>query len=308
MRQAGRYLPEYQKLRDKHSLKELFTNSDLATAVTLMPIQQIGFDAAILFSDILILSLSMGLSLEFIEGSGPVVSPQIQNKGDILRLKNEIEQLGFVKQTIVNLKKELKVPLIGFCGGPFTVASYLIGDLKKTKKWIYEDPDSFELLLDKISDLSCQYLQSQIDAGVDAIQIFDSWAGFLSEDLLKRFSFNFIKKICAKITKVPIIIFMRNSCFYAKELSSLGCKAISCDWFLDLSHIRKQVGNQVALQGNFDPDFLYGSKEKILEMTLDLQHKMKGDKGWIVNLGHGIKPDTDVEKVKWFVQIIQQEK
>lgn len=305
MRQAGRYLPDYQALRRKHSLRELFFTPELAAAVTLMPLEQLGVDAAILFSDITVVALALGFSLDFQEG--PVISPLLESASDVERLKClDVEKtLGCIGETARLSCSDL--PLIGFCGGPFTVASYLIekhsgGDLPKTKQWLYRDPKSFHLLLDKITEVSCKYLQMQVAKGAAAIQIFDSWAQVLSEELFQEVCLPYWKRLLASVN-VPGIVFGRGNSFRVQAIEKIQPAAISIDWQLPISLARKQTN--LPLQGNLDPDLLFAPIDRVKKETLKLLDSMRGDPGFIVNLGHGIKPGTPVEAVRSLIDTVK---
>ena len=302
MRQAGRYLPEYQVLRKKHSLWQLFHEPELACQVTHQPLEILGVDAAILFSDILVIAEAFGLKLHFPEGRGPLIEPCVTSQSD-LEIGDVAETLSYVTKTITLLKPTLKVPLIGFCGGPFTVASYMIGDMEKTKAWIARDPDSFHALLAKITQASIAYLQMQERAGVDAIQIFDSWAGTLPHAQFLDFSCKYLKEIIAALT-VPTIVFCRGSSLLAKDLIQLGSAGISFDWQRPLQEIRKDVPAHISVQGNLDPEILKMSPDIVERETRALLDSMRGDPGFIANLGHGVLPGTPVENVKLFVSTI----
>jgi len=315
MRQAGRYLPQYRLLRSKYSLWEMFHESDIATQVTLMPIELFGMDAAILFSDILIILESFGLKICFPESGGPHLHPRIQNKEEIEKLPpHDLNLIPCVQETIKKVLKELTVPLIGFCGGPFTVATYCLeenhkSDLPITKKWIYQHPEHFHLLLKKITAATIDYLHLQIESGAQVIQIFDSWAGILSHDHFLEFSITYLKMILQTLKpKVPIILFTRGSSLYANELASLQPSAISFDSHLPLAYLRKKIPSTMAIQGNLDPDLLKAPPPHIQKTTLHLLDSLQGDKGFIVNLGHGVKPDTPVESVKLLVDIVKSKR
>lgn len=277
MRQAGRYMPTYRKLREKHSLRELFFTPELAAEVTLMPIDQLGVDAAILFSDITTVALPLGFSLEFSEG--PVVQGKLELRG--------IEILEPIAEAIRLIKPQLKVPLIGFCGGPYTVASYINGD---------------PALLDPITEVTIEYIRMQEKAGVDAIQIFDSWADRLNNEEFQKFCVPYLKRL-VDAASVPVIIFMRGASQRVEELVKLEPDAISFDWEKPMPELRKQV--PMAVQGNLNPDLLYQPLPVIREKTKELLDSMKGDRGFIVNLGHGMKPDMSVDAVKCLVDTVK---
>lgn len=314
MRQAGRFLPEYRALREKHSLTEMFFTPELMVEATLLPMKVIQPDAAILFSDILMVAKALGLELTFLDKVGPVVRPLVKTKEDVLALteRNIYECLGFVAKAIKELKNILPTPLIGFCGAPFTVASYLIEEnhaegLHHTKKWLYQNPESFQLLLEKITRVSISYIEMQMEAGVEAVQIFDSFAHVLSKPLLKVFSFPYLQKIinAVKARGIPVIVFMRGSCLRAEELAALSPSGISFDWQEPLTHLRKKVPSQIAMQGNFDPHLLFASHEVIRKTVKETLQEMNHDPGYIVNLGHGILPETEVEKVQTFIGAVK---
>jgi uroporphyrinogen decarboxylase len=277
MRQAGRYLPAYRALRQQYSLRTLFFTPSLAAQITKMPVDILGVDAAILFSDITVVALPLGFTLDFAEG--PVISGTLQRKS--------IDTLTPIATTIKLLKKELKVPLIGFCGGPYTVASYMGGD---------------PTLLPHITDVSIEYLQMQEKAGVDAIQIFDSWAHLLSFEDFKTYCNTYIKKLIAAVN-VPVIFFMRKASSFVDTIATLKLNAISFDWEKPLHELRTQV--PMAMQGNLNPDILYEPHSNIEKKTRHLLDSMKNDPGFIVNLGHGVKPDMSVDAVRCFVDTVK---
>lgn len=314
MRQAGRYLPDYRALRKKYSFMEMVHNPEIAAEVTLMPIHTFGMDAAILFSDILVVAEAFGVGLHFKEGSGPIIDRPLHNAVQVDQLPaiHPAEKFHFIGEAIKQLVPNLNVPLIGFCGGPFTVASYMIEggssrDLLKTKRWMLHDPASFHRLLTRITKCSIDYLEMQIDAGVHAVQIFDSWANYLGYPQFKEYCLSYLKQIVDKLhyRKIPIILFCRGSSVYAKDLASLNPAAVSVDWNADLAQIRSQVPKNVALQGNLDPDVLYAPLNVIKQETTRLLQAMGNDPGYIFNLGHGIKPDMDPEAVMTLVETVK---
>lgn len=277
MRQAGRYLPAYRKLREKYALRDLFFTPELAAQVTLLPIE-LGVDAAILFSDITVVALALGFQLDFCEG--PQITGHLQRRG--------IDILTPIAEAIGLVKPQLHVPLIGFCGGPFTVASYINGD---------------PALLDPITEVTIEYLHMQEKAGVDAIQIFDSWADRLSKQEFQQFCIPYLKRLIDAVN-VPVIVFMRGACQRVDALVQLGPDAISFDWGTEpLSELRKKV--PMAVQGNLHPDLLYEPLPVIAKKTKDLLDSMQGDPGFIVNLGHGVKPDTPVEAVRCLINTVR---
>lgn len=314
MRQAGRHLAAYRKLRARYSFIELFHHPELIAEVTLLPIRTYDLDAAILFSDILIIPEALGLGLRFEEKKGPLFDRPLQTAHDIIQLPNpDITPLFFVQQGIQHIKSQSNKPLIGFCGAPFTVASYMIEggsskDLKKTKKWLFEDPASFHQLLVKIADWSVAYLQMQIDAGVDAIQIFDSWANFLGYHQFQEFSLAYLKYILDRLNRpqTPVILFCRSSSVFAPELAKIGPHAIGMDWNCQLKQMRQIVGYPIALQGNLDPDVLYAPLREIEKEVNRLLDEMQDDKGFIFNLGHGVPPDVSEDAVRTLVECVKK--
>lgn len=315
MRQAGRYLPAYRAIREKYTFLEMVHNPELAAEITLLPIHTFGMDAAILFSDILVVAEALGVGLHFKDSVGPVIERPLQSAQQVAALPviDTRESFRYIEQAIKQTLQELKVPLIGFCGGPFTVASYMIEggsskDLSKTKKWMMREPESFHKLLSLITECSVDYLKLQIRAGVQAVQIFDSWANFLGHQQFKEFCLEYLQKIIQSLRKshqIPVILFCRGSSVFAKDLAGLQPEAVSVDWNADLAQIRSQIPGKVALQGNLDPDVLYAPLPVIRKETERLLHSMKGDPGYIFNLGHGIKPDMTPDAVKTLVETVK---
>jgi uroporphyrinogen decarboxylase len=308
MRQAGRYMHEYQALRKKYDLLTLFQTPELIAEVTLMPIEAFGFDAAIIFSDILLIAEAFGQKLCYVEGRGPQLSPLVSLK----ELKYPQEDfLDYVIEGIFLVKPALHVPLIGFAGAPFTVAAYMIEggssqNLAKTKKWFYEDQKSFLQLLDVLTESTITYLKKQIRAGCDCLQIFDSLAFMLPEEAFELCCLKSIEKIIQELgNQIPVIVFCRNSSLFAEKIADLKAKAISVDWQSDISSIRKRVGPSIALQGNLDPDILLTNPNIVARETKRLMQKMKNDPGFIVNLGHGILPSTPRENVQALVDCVR---
>jgi uroporphyrinogen decarboxylase len=305
MRQAGRYLPSYMALRQRYSFLDLCHTPELAAEVTLLPLKLFPFDAAILFSDILVVAESFGRGLRFEEEKGPIIERPIKTAQDIEKLPepNAEESLSFVAEAIKLLLPELSVPLLGFAGAPFTIASYLIegqssSSLSKTKEWLVKDPDSFHNLLGKISNLTIDYLKMQAKAGVCAVQIFDSWAHQLAPRHFCEFSLPYIKKIVEGLRDLalPTIVFSRASSLHAEKIAAISPTAISIDWSGNIAEIRKKLPN-ITLQGNLDPFILYGSKESIEQEVGSLLSAMKDDPRYIFNLGHGILPTTPLDAV-----------
>ena len=313
MRQAGRHMQAYRDLRERYSFLQMCHEPDLITHVTLLPIQAYQVDAAILFSDILVIPEAMGIGLRFEDKIGPLIERPVRNLQDIEQLPSpDMTKLQFVAEGIRQLKSVLDVPLIGFCGAPFTVASYMIEgktsrDLKNTKMWMLRDPVAFHLLLRKIADWSIAYLKLQIEAGVDAIQIFDSWANSLSYSGFQEFSLAYLKMILDALRpyQIPVILFCRGSSVFAPELATLCPDGIGLDWNCHIGQMRRHIPATIALQGNLDPHILYAPLHKLeMEVKAILEH-MKDDSRFIFNLGHGIAPDVTEEAVKTLVDCVK---
>lgn len=315
MRQAGRYLPEYQTVRAHIDFLTLCKNPKLAAEVTLQPVDILGVDAAILFSDILIPVEPMGMRLEFTDKEGPVLSEPVRSKSAVekLLIPDVEEDLPFVFDTIKILRKELehKVPLIGFAGAPFTLATYMIeGGTSKnflhTKKLMFQNSQVFSYLMEKITETITAYLAAQIKAGAQAVQIFDTWAGVLAPADYKKFAFPFVKKAIAELKRegVPVIYFVNNCAGLLKEIRQSGADVVGIDWRIDIADAIKKLGKKVTVQGNLDPCALFLPKEKLEERVKDILWKGGAAKGHIFNLGHGILPQTPVENVVAMVEAV----
>ena len=314
MRQAGRYLPSYRALRKKYSFHEMSHQPELAVEVTLLPFSEFELDAAILFSDILVILEAFGESFQIVEGKGPVIDSPIRDTESVKALPKPLveEKLSYVFETIRLLKPQLKVPLLGFCGAPFTVASYLIEggttkQFKHSKSWMFKDPEGFHLLLDKLTNASITYMQLQKKAGVDAFQVFDTWAVALSPEQFSNFCVPYLKKMvdAAKKIDLPIVLFTKGSFMHAEKLAHLKPNGLSVDWTVSIPDLRKKIGPEIALQGNFDPSLLYAPPPVIQKEVKKLLSAMKNDFGYISNLGHGLLPDIPVEGVRAFVEAVQ---
>ncbi len=314
MRQAGRILPQYRAIRNNLSgFIELVTTPALAAEVTVQPVDELGVDAAILFSDILVIPEAMGVKYEMVEKVGPSFSNPISSISQIQTLDHgemAASKLGYVYEAIHQTKQVLngRVPLIGFSGAPWTLMAYMIegGGSKtfsKARRFLYQEEKAAEELLEKITESVILYLKHKIQAGVDVVQIFDSWAGILSPELYKKFSLPCIKQICDSITDVPVIVFAKDAWFALSELGKLDCQAIGLDWTVPPSLGREWVGPEKVLQGNLDPTYLYASPEKIESATKEMIRSFQ-DKH-IVNLGHGVYPDTPLANVKHFVNAVK---
>jgi uroporphyrinogen decarboxylase len=315
MRQAGRILPEYRAVRGKLSgFKELATTPELAAEVTIQPVDILGVDAAIIFSDILVVPEAMGCIYEMIESKGPVFPQTIKSKTDIdnLQVKEAPDNLEYVYEALRITKNELqgRVPLIGFAGAPWTIFAYMIEGsgsktFSKARKFLYLDKELSHTLLDKITTVTIEYLKRQIANGADMLQIFDSWAGILSPEQYKEFSLPYIEKICNAIPEVPVTVFAKGA-YYAREaLGQLSCRTVGLDWNMDIKESRKLIGADKTLQGNLDPCVLYASNDVIKKETIKMLTTF-GPEKHIANLGHGVYPDTDKDKVRVFVDTVKE--
>jgi len=315
MRQAGRYLPEYQAVRGKITFLELCKNPELCTEVTLQPIEIFGFDAAILFSDILIAMEAMGLTLEFHEGRGPVFPNPVRSQAavDNLIIPDPEETMPFVMETIKLLRKELKVPLIGFSGAPFTLATYLIegGSSKvflETKRMAFQAPEMYHDLLSKITKCTSLYLQAQARAGAQALQIFDSWAGIWAPGDFKQFALPYVQSIITdlrKMTDIPIIYFANNGSTLIDYSKTAGADVLGLDWRINIGDAVKRVGNH-AVQGNLDPIALFLPKDELEKRIQKLLDDAGDAKGHIFNLGHGILPQTPPDQARIAVDAVHR--
>lgn len=313
MRQAGRILPQYRKLRASVSgFKELVSTPELACEVTIQPVDELGVDAAIIFSDILVIPEAMGLDYNIVESVGPRFDETIQSQKDVdaLRIAEPGDSLAYVSSAIKLVKHELadKIPLIGFAGAPWTIMCYMVegGGSKtfsKARKMLVQNPALSQSLIDKITESTIRYLKVQIDAGADIVQVFDSWAGVLSHDLYTRFALPAIRKICASVTEVPVIVFAKDAQYILNDFTDLDCQVIGMDWKMDVAETRKILPNH-SLQGNLDPATLYGDNLYIREKTLDMLSSY-GTGRHICNLGHGVYPDTPLDGVKCFVDTVK---
>ncbi len=314
MRQAGRYLPEYQKIRGNVTFLELCKSPELCVEVTLQPIDILNMDAAILFSDILIPMEAMGAKLEFHEGRGPVFPETIRDTTacDRLIVPDPLEHTGFVMETIRLLRKELKVPLIGFAGAPFTCATYLIegGSSKvfwETKKMMFTNPTLFHALMEKITECTSLYLQAQAKAGAQALQIFDSWAGVLAPCDFEKFALPYVQRIIADLqdTDLPIIYFANNGATLLDLSVTSGADVLGLDWRINIGDAIKRVGKK-AVQGNIDPFSLLLPKDELRKRIKRLLDDASEAHGHIFNLGHGIHQFTPPEQAKYAVEAVHE--
>lgn len=320
MRQAGRYLAEYRAVRAKAgNFLNLCKNPELAAEVTIQPIDILDVDAAIMFSDILVVPEAMGMKLDFLEGEGPHFSHPVVTQKDVdnLRIINPKKELDYVMETIKVINKDLtgRVPLIGFSGAPWTLATYMVegGSTKnfaRIKKMIYTEPKLAHALLSKVSDTVADYLIAQIESGVNAVQIFDTWGGILTEPAFDEFSLNYIKQIIAKIKAhnpdIPVITFVKGGGLWLDKIANTGTNVVGLDWNVDIGKVRKAIGDRVALQGNMDPTILYASPDAIEKEVVRILDGYGKGSGHIFNLGHGILPDIPVENAKAFIKAVKK--
>ncbi|MFZ7234362.1 uroporphyrinogen decarboxylase [Avibacterium avium] len=322
MRQAGRYLPEYKATRAQAGdFMSLCRNAELACEVTLQPLRRYDLDAAILFSDILTIPDAMGLGLSFGAGEGPKFARPIENKSAVenLPIPDPEQELQYVMNAVRTIRRELKgeVPLIGFSGSPWTLATYMVegGSSKaftKIKKMLYTDPSTLHLLLDKLADSVALYLNAQIKAGAQSVMIFDTWGGVLAHREYLEFSLQYMQKIVENLIrhnegrKVPVTLFTKGGGLWLENIANTGCDAVGLDWTVDLADAKKRIGHKVALQGNMDPSVLYASPERIEQEVRSILADFGEGSGHVFNLGHGIHQDVPEISPKIFVDAIHQ--
>ena len=316
MRQAGRFLKEYRSLRRRYDFLTLCKTPDLATQVTIMPIERLGVDAAIIFADILLPLEPMGINLEFSKGEGPVIHnpPRTRSEVEALRRIEADEDLSFVMEAITAVCRELKghIPLIGFSGAPFTLASYLLEggstkDFTKTKSLMYQDPSCWHLLMEKLSEAIISYLNAQIRAGAGAVQVFDSWAGALSPQDYREFVLPHTQKVFQGLSPdVPTIHFATGTSGILELMQEAGGDVIGIDWRIDLGEAWGRLGYNVGIQGNMDPVLLFGPQERIERAVGEILDKAGGRPGHIFNLGHGVLPTTPENNVITMVEVVHR--
>lgn len=314
MRQAGRILPEYRAVRESVSgFIELAQTPELAAEVTIQPVDLLGVDAGIIFSDILVIPEAMGLPYEMVEKRGPWFPNTVNSSADLkkLRIADGANDLSYVIKAIEITKKNLngRVPLIGFAGAPWTIFAYMVEGsgsktFSKARQMLYTQPSFSHELLQMITDSTINYLQAQVKAGADLIQVFDSWAGILGPKQYAEFSHRYISQICDAITEVPVTVFAKGAFFAREEMGNLNCETIGLDWNMGIEESRKLIGANKTLQGNLDPAALYGNPEQVRAATLDMMEQFRGSRH-IANLGHGVYPDIDPEMVKIFIQTVK---
>lgn len=317
MRQAGRILPEYRQVREGvRDFRELVETPELAAKVTLQPVDRFGVDAAIIFSDILVVADVLGFPYRMEPGIGPVFDRTLSEDQELPDDPQGIdveEELAFVFKAIRLTKEELagRVPLIGFAGAPWTLFSYLAEgqgskNFAKARKLLYQEPQRSKQVIDRIVDVTLSYLRMQIKAGADCVQIFDSWAGVLGRDMYREFGLEPIRRICEGIRDVPVIVFAKGASHAMKELKDLPCEVLGMDWTMDIAETRGIVGKERPLQGQLDPALLYADPSRIRKATREMLKAFDGHP-YIANLGHGVLPDTDPEHVKVFVDTVKSQ-
>lgn len=322
MRQAGRYLPEYRATRAQAGdFLSLCKNTELACEVTLQPLRRYSLDASILFSDILTVPDAMGLGLYFEAGEGPKFRKPLRTAEDIEKLPvvNTAQDLSYVTDAVSMIRRELNgmVPLIGFTGSPWTLATYMIEggsskDYRRTKAMMYDQPELFQILLDKLVDSIIDYLNAQIRAGAQAVQIFDSWGGALAHDAYLQNSLLPMKRIIDGLIKehdgrqVPVILFTKGGGQWLEAMADSGAQALGLDWTTNIADARARVGERVALQGNMDPSILYASPERIRQEVATILKGFGKGEGHIFNLGHGITPEVDPDHAGAFISAVHE--
>lgn len=322
MRQAGRYLPEYRQTRKQAgSFMDVCTNPELACEVTMQPLRRYSMDAAILFSDILTIPDALGLGLYFEEGEGPRFRKTVRSEEDLAAL-NTIraeDDLSYVMEAVSTIRSELNgsVPLIGFSGSPWTLATYMIEggsskDFSRAKTMAYDQPELMHALLGLLADAVADYLSAQVAAGAQALQIFDTWGGALSAAGYREFSLKYMQRIVARLPTesegrpVPVIVFTKGGGQWLNAIADCGAQAVGIDWTTDIRSAREQVGERVALQGNMDPMMLFASPDRIREEVAGILSGFGHGSGHVFNLGHGITPGVNPDHVTAFVDAVQE--
>lgn len=316
MRQAGRILPEYRAVRESVSgFIELAKTPALAAEVSIQPVDILDVDAAIIFSDILVVPEAMNVPYEMVEKRGPWFPNTIRSEEQAIRVETDFDvedRLGYVLEAIKITVKELdgRVPLIGFAGAPWTIFCYMVeGHGSKTfseaRKILYTNPSLAHRLLSDITKVTIAYLKAQVKAGASMIQLFDSWAGILGTEQYATFALPYISEIASSITEVPVTIFSKGAITSIPAIAKLDCNTVGLDWNMDIPEMRAKIGNNRTIQGNLDPCVLYGSHENVELETIKMLQSFNGNKRHIVNLGHGVYPDVDPEKVKTFIKTVK---
>jgi uroporphyrinogen decarboxylase len=321
MRQAGRYLPEYQEMRKRHSFAQLCTTPDLAVEVSLQPYRRFGFDAVIVFYDILFLAQSMGAPVEFTE-AGPVFRRPVAEERDLDALHPpDVHGLdprtgtGAILRVIGSLRSELprSTAVLGFAGGPFTMAGYLLGGAfersgERIRRLIHDRPSFVHRLCERLAAATAEYLEAQVAAGADAVQLFDTWAGVLGPEAFREFALPYEKAALKKAAEAgaPTILYINGGSHLLEDMRSSGAAVLSLDWREPLARARSRLGGGISLQGNLDPAALFATPEEVLRLTRSMLESLSGDPAYIVNLGHGILPETPISSVEAFVRAVKE--
>jgi len=317
MRQAGRYLPEYRKIRQKYDFLTMIKTPEIASEVTIQPIEIIGVDAGIIFSDILVLPEAMGLKLYIDEVGGPKFEKNIQSEEDVdkLIIPDPTDKLKYVLNAIELTKRNINVPLIGFSGSPWTLFAYMVDsgkEFRNAKVLIYSQPKLAHKLLEKIAVSVSRFLISQIEHGADAVQIFDTWGGILNREAFEEFSLRYIRYVIEAVkskfaSAVPVILYSKGTWQWIEQIMDSGCDVISIDWTFDLKEARERAGDRVSIQGNLDPVVLLSKPDVVVREAVKVIDKYGRGNGHIFNLGHGILPETPVDNVKILVETVKSE-
>lgn len=324
MRQAGRYMPEYRAIREKHGFLEMCRTPELAVEVTMQPVDLVGVDAAILFSDILVVFPGMGLDLRFAKGEGPVIDNPVRSRADVERLgiSDPLADTGYVMETLRILRGELrdKVPLIGFAGAPFTLASYAVEghgtrDYENCKALMWSDPQAWDMLMNKFADTVIAYLSAQIDAGAQVVQLFDSWVGYVAPRDYERSVLPYSKRVIAEVSAhgrkvvpvgVPVIHFPNGATSMLDLTLQAGGDLIGLDWRMDIGEALQTIPADMGVQGNIDPVALFAPDDALEEMVVDILEKVGTRPGHVFNLGHGIHKTSDPEKARAMIRFVHE--
>ena len=313
MRQAGRFLPDYRVLRDKYTFFERCETPELVSEITIMPIEQVGTDAAILFSDILVVPQALGYEVQMIPGKGPFLPKTVRNLEDakVIEVPDVHDKLRYVMDAITLTRKDLngRVPLIGFAGAPFTILCYMVQgqgskDFSQAKAFCHQNKEAAHTLLQTITATTIAYLNAQIKAGAQTFQVFDSWAGLLSPNDFKEFALPYIKQIIDNVKGAPSIVFAKGAWYAIEDMAKLGCDSLGIDWALKPQEARKLAGKNITLQGNFDPSWLFAPIPEIERLAKEMVDGFGKDR-YIANLGHGILPTVPVENAIAFINAIK---
>jgi len=316
MRQAGRYLPEYRAIRENHSFLEMCRDPELVKEITLQPIRRFGMDAAIVFCDILIPLVPMGLDLHYAKGEGPIIRNPIETMDDVKALKEPdlAGSVGFLRESLRRVRDELAddKALIGFAGAPFTLACYAVqgrggNNFETLHRWMFTHPKAFDALMARLADMTIEYFKLQVAGGAQVLQLFESWGGLISGyDYLHRV-YPHVQRILARIKElgVPRILFIKNAAHFRNFLQLANAEVIGLDWTMPIEDTRKILGPNKAVQGNLDPSFLFAGNDMIRERTLAMIEVNHGQPGFIANLGHGIHKDTPLEAAQTFIETVK---